>query len=291
MPQYCHKIVVVWLYGNVAVGIGNWIYWTLTILNYNSICGAIANSHGCLLSLTSPPVPTSNSRAQQPKQFSTHSAFNSWTLLELPPRHWLHLSSIWPNVLRRLISHLRSSKLIFLLTVSRSETFLLLNVGRPLWGEDGSVICSAITHWLETYRILNHHLVWDSTDLDGQVPVFISPRNRTAQLHPWALHQVKVKVTLLEGQYVFLSATQFFSLFLIIFRQLWVCWLGVPSLTRCWVCTFQFLLVIARAALLKCESQGTHEHISLSLFWDSPNLEGQVPVFISPRNRVAQLYP
>jgi hypothetical protein len=26
-------------------------------------------------------------------------------------------------------------------------------------------------------------------------------------------------------------------------------------------------------------------------FWDSPNLEGQVPVFISPRNRVAQLYP
>jgi hypothetical protein len=26
-------------------------------------------------------------------------------------------------------------------------------------------------------------------------------------------------------------------------------------------------------------------------FWDSPNLEGKVPVFISPRNRVAQLYP
>jgi hypothetical protein len=27
------------------------------------------------------------------------------------------------------------------------------------------------------------------------------------------------------------------------------------------------------------------------LTWDSPNLEGQVPVFISPRNRMAQLYP
>jgi hypothetical protein len=27
------------------------------------------------------------------------------------------------------------------------------------------------------------------------------------------------------------------------------------------------------------------------LIWDSPNLEGQVPVFISSRNRVAQLYP
>jgi hypothetical protein len=27
------------------------------------------------------------------------------------------------------------------------------------------------------------------------------------------------------------------------------------------------------------------------LIWDSPNLEGQVPVFISPGKRVAQLYP
>jgi hypothetical protein len=26
-------------------------------------------------------------------------------------------------------------------------------------------------------------------------------------------------------------------------------------------------------------------------YWDSPNLESQVPVFISPRNRVAQIYP
>jgi hypothetical protein len=26
-------------------------------------------------------------------------------------------------------------------------------------------------------------------------------------------------------------------------------------------------------------------------FWDANNLEGQVPIFISPRNKVAQLYP
>jgi hypothetical protein len=26
-------------------------------------------------------------------------------------------------------------------------------------------------------------------------------------------------------------------------------------------------------------------------FWDSPNLEGHIPVFISSRNKVAQLYP
>jgi hypothetical protein len=38
-------------------------------------------------------------------------------------------------------------------------------------------------------------------------------------------------------------------------------------------------------------SRGTHDHILLSQILDSPNLEDQVPVFIYPRNRVAQLYP
>jgi hypothetical protein len=32
-------------------------------------------------------------------------------------------------------------------------------------------------------------------------------------------------------------------------------------------------------------------HILLSQIRHSPNLDGQVPVFISPRNGVAQLYP
>jgi hypothetical protein len=36
---------------------------------------------------------------------------------------------------------------------------------------------------------------------------------------------------------------------------------------------------------------GTHDHILLSQIRDSPNLDGQVPVFISPRTRVTQLYP
>jgi hypothetical protein len=37
--------------------------------------------------------------------------------------------------------------------------------------------------------------------------------------------------------------------------------------------------------------RGTHDHILLCQIRDFPNLEGQVPVFISPRNRVAHLYP
>jgi hypothetical protein len=38
-------------------------------------------------------------------------------------------------------------------------------------------------------------------------------------------------------------------------------------------------------------SRVTRDHILLSQIRDSPNLEVQVRVFISPRNRVAQLYP
>jgi hypothetical protein len=63
------------------------------------------------------------------------------------------------------------------------------------------------------------------------------------------------------------------------------------SLTRGWVCRLQLLLVLASAFILGFKSRGTHDHILLSQIRDSPNLEAHVPVFISPRNRVARLYP
>jgi hypothetical protein len=63
------------------------------------------------------------------------------------------------------------------------------------------------------------------------------------------------------------------------------------SLTRGWVCRLQLLLVLASAVTLRFQSRRTHDHILLSQIRDSPNLEGQVPVFLSPRNRVARLYP
>jgi hypothetical protein len=50
------------------------------------------------------------------------------------------------------------------------------------------------------------------------------------------------------------------------------------------------LLVLASVYILRSESRRTHDHILLSQIRDSPNLEVQVPVFISPRNRLAQLY-
>jgi hypothetical protein len=60
-------------------------------------------------------------------------------------------------------------------------------------------------------------------------------------------------------------------------------------LMRGWVCHLQLLLILASAVILRLESRGTHDHILLSQIRDTPNLEGQVPVFISPRNRVARM--
>jgi hypothetical protein len=68
----------------------------------------------------------------------------------------------------------------------------------------------------------------------------------------------------------------------LLFSQLNTCGYSsyvTSSLTREWVCRLQLLLVLASAVILGSKSRGTND------------LEGQVPVFISPRNRIAQLYP
>jgi hypothetical protein len=74
-------------------------------------------------------------------------------------------------------------------------------------------------------------------------------------------------------------------------RQLRVFWRRAYSLTRGRICRLQLQLVLARAVILWSETHRTHDRILLSQIGDSPNLEGHVPVFISPRNRVARLYP
>jgi hypothetical protein len=63
------------------------------------------------------------------------------------------------------------------------------------------------------------------------------------------------------------------------------------SLTRGWVCYLQLLLVLASLVILRSEFRVTHDHILLFQIRDSHKLDGQVPLFISPRNRVARLYP
>jgi hypothetical protein len=62
------------------------------------------------------------------------------------------------------------------------------------------------------------------------------------------------------------------------------------SLARGWVCRLQLLLALASGVILRSKSRGTSDHILLTQIRDSSNLEGQVPVFISPSYRVAPLY-
>jgi hypothetical protein len=66
---------------------------------------------------------------------------------------------------------------------------------------------------------------------------------------------------------------------------------ATSSLMRGWVCHLQLLLSLASAVILGSESRGARNHILLFQFRDSPNLEGQVAIFVSPRNNVDQLYP
>jgi hypothetical protein len=50
------------------------------------------------------------------------------------------------------------------------------------------------------------------------------------------------------------------------------------------------LLDLANEVILGSESRWTNDHILLSQIRDHPHLEGQVPIIVSARNRVALLY-
>jgi hypothetical protein len=75
-------------------------------------------------------------------------------------------------------------------------------------------------------------------------------------------------------------------------RQLHFCYFVAPSLTKGRVCNILYncFWALPEQSLLG-RSPTELRAIFYCLIWDSPNLEGQVPVFISPRNWVAQLYP
>jgi hypothetical protein len=129
-----------------------------------------------------------------------------------------------------------------------------------------------------------------------ETPALLGP-SETANLTHWAIHiTVKVKVTLRLAvcrQSVRLGAKPF-ETHCHHFFQFNACGHSpyvISFLMRGWVCRLQLLLAFASAVILRAESRKTHNHILLSRIRYSPNLEGQVLVFISPRNRVGQLYP
>jgi hypothetical protein len=74
----------------------------------------------------------------------------------------------------------------------------VFDMGHLLWREDGSVIYLYNCFWAlpgqsllvrspAKLTAIFYCLIWDPPNLEGQVPVFISPRNRVAQLYPRAL--------------------------------------------------------------------------------------------------------
>jgi hypothetical protein len=94
------------------------------------------------------------------------------------------------------------------------------------------------------------------------------------------------------NQFVFVTSPLRFTS--TVFVQLDTCGYSLyvtSSLTRGRVCRSALLLAVASAVILGSESRRTHDYILLSQIRDSLSLEGQVPVFISPRNMEAQLYP
>jgi hypothetical protein len=49
-----------------------------------------------------------------------------------------------------------------------------------------------------------------------------------------------------------------------------------------WACLLQLLLDLVSAVILRSESRGTHDHISLSQIRDSPNVDGKAPFLFLP---------
>jgi hypothetical protein len=62
------------------------------------------------------------------------------------------------------------------------------------------------------------------------------------------------------------------------------------SLARGWVCHLQLLLALTSEFILRSESHRTHDHIFTLSDLRLLQPEAQVPIFISPRNRVGPSY-
>jgi hypothetical protein len=85
---------------------------------------------------------------------------------------------------------------------------------------------------------------------------------------------------------------EFIFLLAISFRQWRLCYFVTTSLTRGRVCTLlcNCFWAFPEQSLLG-QSAAEVTAVFYCLTWDSCNLEGQVPVLISPRIKVSQLYP
>jgi hypothetical protein len=133
--------------------------------------------------------------------------------------------------------------------------------------------CSQLTSCSLNYRL--------KTQLNkGEVEVEV-------KLRPTVSRPVRLGIRCPSG-----TRDQFFFLLEIFYRHLRVHYFVAPSLTRGRVCNLLYncFWALPEQSLLG-RSPAELTIIFYCLIWDSPNLEGQVPVFISPQNKVAQLCP
>jgi hypothetical protein len=142
-------------------------------------------------------------------------------------------------------------------------------------------------------------------NLEGQIPVFISPRNSVAQLYRQALGSLFVASYYSqrngaehgsEPESESLYDWQFTSSKFCLgdkplenhdqyFFQLNNCCYShyvTSFLARGWVCRLQLLLALASTVILRSKSRGPHYHILLSRIRDSPNPECQAPFLYLP---------
>jgi hypothetical protein len=184
---------------------------------------------------------------------------------------WVHL---WDLDLQRSLLLTRMSQMCYKKISTGLKCFETVSSGRRLWIQRwtfGSITVFSLTQIPQ--------LPWD-----WFWPITSSSESESELLYDWWLiaNQFVLATSLLR-----LTPSNFIF-------QLNTCGYSphvTSSLTRKWVCRLQLLLVIASAVTIGSESRGTHDYILLSQNRDSPNMEGQVPVFISPRKRVGRLYP
>jgi hypothetical protein len=200
-----------------------------------------------------------------------------------------------------------------------SDDYGFLDVGHPLWREDGSVIYLYNCFWALPEQSLLcwnpaelmttfHCLIWDSPNLESQVHIFIFPRNKVAWLYPRALG-FRTRLWKSNQSWSFITTESQSASPSWCQAPIWVPWSNFPLLFDLFLDSCSFVNVVrplwwevGSVLFSICCVSSAQPFSDLSpkglmsifyclYFWDFPNLEGQVPVFISPRNKVAQLYP
>jgi hypothetical protein len=141
-------------------------------------------------------------------------------------------------------------------------------------------------------------LIWDSRTLKTRLLyLYISPRNRVAQLYPRGLSKSKLSYPRRSfGQSVLVSGhlqgpwPVFLSPWNFLYKVAGLLFLA-PSLTRGWVCNLLLLLVLTSAVLLGSESRGTKNYTVLSTFLRLFQPEGQGPRIYIPQEQGGPVIP